>query len=184
MCSFAAPITVDKISAAKASAIPAKTLADTKYCIGVWKEWHSLLTSPLKWGKKMAPSYHQIAFTVEWDSAVHSTEWKPQYWYFQRWGIVWLQNVPRFGNEVPAKSLSWLIKEKGWATNRGGKRAALREGFAWEWESTGFGRYAIWWWWMVFTLHWDPATISSPHLGVIISPPHPNPITYFYSLKL
>ena len=41
MRSFAAPKTKEEISAAKASAIPAKTRADTKYCIGIWKEWCS-----------------------------------------------------------------------------------------------------------------------------------------------
>ena len=38
---FTAPKTEDEISAAKASAIPAKTLADTKYCIGIWNKWYS-----------------------------------------------------------------------------------------------------------------------------------------------
>lgn len=102
MCSFAAPITEDKISATKASAIPAKTLADTKYCIGMWKEWHSyqltkygVTISPLMELPKADLVNHLTHFTFkvrkkdgseltpdslhcEWDPAVHSTEWKPQ----------------------------------------------------------------------------------------------------------
>ena len=103
MCSFAAPITEDKISATKASAIPAKTLADTKYCIGMWKEWHSyqltkyrVTISPLMELSKADLVNHLTHFTFkarkkdgselppdslhcEWDPAVHSTEWKPQH---------------------------------------------------------------------------------------------------------
>ena len=36
---FAAPKSEEEIAKAKLSAVPEKTLANTKYCIGVWNQW-------------------------------------------------------------------------------------------------------------------------------------------------
>ena len=36
---FAVPKSEEEIAKAKLSAVPEKTLADTKYCIGVWNQW-------------------------------------------------------------------------------------------------------------------------------------------------
>ena len=43
---FAKPKTEKEVAQAKLTAIPAKTLTDTNYCFGVWKEWtqHRLAT--------------------------------------------------------------------------------------------------------------------------------------------
>ena len=43
---FAKPKTEEEVAQAKLSAIPAKTLTDTNYCIGVWMDWtqHRLAT--------------------------------------------------------------------------------------------------------------------------------------------
>ena len=40
-CPFAPQKIESEISEAKDMAVPQKTVADTKYCVGLWNQWHS-----------------------------------------------------------------------------------------------------------------------------------------------
>ena len=40
-CPFAPQKIESEISKAKDMAVPQKTVADTKYCVGLWNQWHS-----------------------------------------------------------------------------------------------------------------------------------------------
>ena len=69
---FAVPKSEEEVAQAKLSAVPAKTLSDTSYCFGIWKEWcdHRLVScgNSIPFTEQLTPSelaYNMSNFAFE-----------------------------------------------------------------------------------------------------------------------